>query len=277
MGAFGLFGEAPEKKDVSAGDLLVDMAGQKEAMQQWSDSLAALQGRGVDAEFLAEVRGKGPEALGEVQAVNAMTDAELLEYVAGWQMLKEQAKLMAEAELADMRAETDRKIAELWGNGVINSTQESLETGARQAGVLMTDALAASIGSGASKVVNSAVRMAAAAIQAVKSKLDINSPSRQFAYIGQMVDEGFAGGIMSGLTDVKAAVNEVFGLAAGALLPTVVASGAAVSSGITREVHNNTRTVEKVAQIEGDGLTGELVRLLRLRLKQEDKRVGAAF
>ncbi len=277
MGVFGLFGEAPEKKDVSADDLLADMSEQKEAMQQWSDSLAALQGRGVDAEFLAEVRGKGPEALGEVQAVNAMTDAELLEYVAGWQMLKEQAKLMAEAELADMRAETDRKIAELWGNGVINSTQESLETGARQAGVLMTDALAASIGSGASKVVNSAVRMAAAAIQAVKSKLDINSPSRQFAYIGQMVDEGFAGGIMSGLTDVKAAVNEVFGLAAGALLPTVVASGAAVSSGITREVHNNTRTVEKVAQIEGDGLTGELVRLLRLRLKQEDKRVGAAF
>ena len=39
-------------------------------------------------------------------------------------------------------------------------------------------------------------------------------------------------------------------------------------------MHNSTKTVEKVARIEGDGVTGELVRMLGLRLKEEDNRVG---
>ena len=46
------------------------------------------------------------------------------------------------------------------------------------------------------------------------------------------------------------------------------------AGGVTREVHNSTKTVEKVARIEGDGVTGELVRMLGLRLKEEDNRVG---
>ena len=50
--------------------------------------------------------------------------------------------------------------------------------------------------------------------------------------------------------------------------------GRAATGGVTREVHNSTKTVEKVARIEGDGVTGELVRMLGLRLKEEDNRVG---
>lgn len=45
----------------------------------------------------------------------------------------------------------------------------------------------------------------------------------------------------------------------------------------TREITNNTRTVEKVARVEGDGVTGELVRMLGLKIKAEDRRKGPSL
>ena len=55
------------------------------------------------------------------------------------------------------------------------------------------------------------------------------------------------------------------------------AESKAASTGVTREVTKTTNTVEKVARIEGDGVTDELVRLLGLRLKTEDNRMGESF
>ena len=58
---------------------------------------------------------------------------------------------------------------------------------------------------------------------------------------------------------------------------SVRAAGAAPAPAVTKEIHNTTRTVEKVARIEGDGITDELIRLLGLRLKDEDWRAGTSL
>lgn len=52
------------------------------------------------------------------------------------------------------------------------------------------------------------------------------------------------------------------------------ADGRAAAQGVTREIHNTTRTVEKIATVKGDGVTDELVRMLGLRIEAEDRRRG---
>ena len=50
----------------------------------------------------------------------------------------------------------------------------------------------------------------------------------------------------------------------------------AMTNNVTREIHR-TNTVEKIARIEGDGITDELIRMLGLRLKAEERRTGVSF
>ena len=145
-------------------------------------------------------------------------------------------------------------------------------------------------------------------VDGVKDTLGIHSPSKVFAEIAGYTLEGFADGFEDGVADSrKRVLSAVSGLsdelAAGfteqayssdfqaglvaqmqaaidaetnkiSLNAATQTEGKAANSGVTREVHTNTKTVEKVAQIEGDGVTDELVRMLGLRLKTEDNRVG---
>ena len=268
MGSFDLFGAAPELREVSVSELLGDIHDQQAALDRWVQEMAALTARGLDESFVAAVRAKGPEALGELLALNKMTDAQIAEYAGMWQSLNEQAQAAAAAELTGLREETDRQIAEL-----LRGVEEQFVDEAPDVGEALSEGLAEGIIDGRSRVINAAAAVAAAAIRAAKKELDINSPSRKFRYLGQMTDEGFVVGINDGMRNVQTAVSEIFKQTAQAFTP-VAAHGAGASAGITREIRNTTRTVEKVAHIEGDGLTGELIRLLRLRLREEDRRVG---
>lgn len=271
MESFDLFEAAPEIGAVSVGELLGDMRNQQAVLDRWVQEMAVLAARGLNESFVQAVRDKGPDALGELLALNKMTDEQIAEYAGMWQSLNEQAQAAAATELAGLREETDRQIAELLGG-----VEKQFVDEAPDVGEALSDGLAAGIIDGRSRVINAAAAVAAAAVRAAKKELDINSPSRKFRYLGQMTDEGFVVGINDGMRNVQTAVGEIFKQTAQAFTP-VAAHGAAAASGITREVHNNTRTVEKVAHIEGDGLTGDLIRLLRLRLKEEDRRVGLSL
>lgn len=150
-------------------------------------------------------------------------------------------------------------------------------------------------------------------IDGAKSILGIHSPSKVFAEIGEYTIKGFANGFEDGTADNRKRVlsaasalsdeltdalstdatmqfqTELSGIykkmqAAVDMESNKISSNAAAqaeskaaSSGVTREVTNTNTTVEKVARIEGDGVTGELVRMLGLKLKDEDNRVGDSF
>lgn len=122
--------------------------------------------------------------------------------------------------------------------------------------------------------------IAAQIISTMQAALDIHSPSRKMRdLVGVPTAQGFFVGFeeeMGGLSKkmqaaVDAETNKISFSAA------TQAESSAATSGVTREVYKSTNTVEKVAQIEGDGVTGELVRMLGLRLKTEDNRVGDSF
>ncbi len=271
MGSFDLFGGAPAMAEVSADELLGNMRDQQQVMQQWADEMALLAARGLDESFVAAVRDKGPDALGELLALNGMSDEQLAEYARMWQGLNEQAGLAAAAELAGLRAETDRQIADLLGG-----VEDRLNSESPEVGEALSSGLAAGILDGRSSVVNAAASVAAAAVRAAKRALEINSPSKKFRYLGQMTDAGFVGGINDGIRDVKAAISDVLAVSA-TVTPVAVESGRALTGGTTREVITNNRTVEKVARIEGDGMNNAFVSRLRIRLRDEDTRVGAAL
>ena len=80
--------------------------------------------------------------------------------------------------------------------------------------------LVSGINSGRSGVINAATKVAADAYEAAKKELDINSPSKKFAWLGKMSGEGYVEGLKKKMQSVKdvmaAAVPEAsIGAAAG--------------------------------------------------------------
>lgn len=119
--------------------------------------------------------------------------------------------------------------------------------------------------------------IANAIIAEMQRAMDIHSPSRKMRdLVGVPTAQGFIVGFEDEMDGwgkrMQAAVNAETGKIS--MNAATQAEGRAASNGVTREVHTNTNTVEKVARLEGDGMTGELVRMLGLKLKEEDTRVG---
>lgn len=119
--------------------------------------------------------------------------------------------------------------------------------------------------------------IANAIIAEMQRAMDIHSPSRKMRdLVGVPTAQGFIVGFEDEMDGwgkrMQAAVNAETGKIS--MNAATQAEGRAASNGVTREVHTSTNTVEKVARLEGDGVTGELVRMLGLKLKEEDTRVG---
>lgn len=114
-------------------------------------------------------------------------------------------------------------------------------------------------------------------IAEMQRAMDIHSPSRKMRdLVGAPAGEGFIVGFEDAMADFHQRAAAVVDAETGMIAANVSAQadGKAAGQEATREVHNTTHTVEKVARIEGDGVTGDLIRMLRLRLKEEDRRVG---
>ena len=127
------------------------------------------------------------------------------------------------------------------------------------------------------KAIATAERIAAQIIATMQAALSIHSPSRKMRdLVGIPTAQGFFVGFEDEMANmsrrmqaaIDAETNKISFNAA------TQAEGKAANSGVTREVHTNSKTVEKVARIVGDGVSDELVRMLGLRLKTEDNRVG---
>lgn len=84
-----------------------------------------------------------------------------------------------------------------------NSIKNSISTNVSyfdtyNVGLNVAYGMAAGIRDGESSAISAAANMAANALAAAKRRLDINSPSGEFAWLGEMSDKGFADGIDNG-------------------------------------------------------------------------------
>ncbi len=76
LGMFDKF----EREVTSPERLMNRMKAQVKAMQQWTSALATLSNRGVDEQFLNQLRSMGPQSVDYVMAIAKMSDSQLAQY-----------------------------------------------------------------------------------------------------------------------------------------------------------------------------------------------------
>lgn len=111
--ATSLFDAVTEKTEKTGAELTSNLKGQLDAMKNYSNSIASLSARGLDAELLDELQDMGVKSAGEIEALNKMSDAELNAYVSLWKEKTALANTLATNELSSMRKETDEQIVQL--------------------------------------------------------------------------------------------------------------------------------------------------------------------
>ena len=125
---------------------------------------------------------------------------------------------------------------------------------------------------------NAAASIVSQAIAAMRRAADIHSPSRKTA---ELVGVPFAQGVGVGFEKAYPGVMERMRTAFDASMAQTSARLQSATGGhgssVTREVNNNTTTVDRILRIEVTGEDGEFVRWLRNKIKTEDNRVGTAL
>lgn len=111
--AYGLFDEVTEKEEVDSDQLMKNLEDQVLEFNQWQDILGSLSAKGLDGELMDELQQLGPSALGELKALNSMSDSELTKYESLWKDKHIQTRQQALSELEGLRDETRENIAEM--------------------------------------------------------------------------------------------------------------------------------------------------------------------
>ncbi|MEI2392213.1 peptidoglycan DD-metalloendopeptidase family protein [Priestia megaterium] len=109
---WGLF-EKVQLEKTSPQKLLSNLQGQVKVMRDWSKNLNSLASKGLDEGFIASLRKMGPEAAGQIAALNKMSQPELNKYVALWKEKHQLARKAAVTELDKLKQETELKVKNL--------------------------------------------------------------------------------------------------------------------------------------------------------------------
>ena len=110
--SLGIWEEAT-KNSVKANDLKKNLKSQVEMLEDYNSAIASLEERGINADFINELKEMGVGATGEIEALAKMTDSALSEYVSLWEEKNALAHEAAVEELEPLKAETEAQIQAL--------------------------------------------------------------------------------------------------------------------------------------------------------------------
>ena len=246
---------------------------QTDKLREYSDAMEDLKGRGASEDFLKEVLDLGvDEAVDFTSALKDLSAEEWDAYISAWEDKRKVAAELAQKYYADefsalgddMQKGINAALKDLGyeGEGVGKDVCMGIINGIRAMDTEVQDA---------------AQTTADIITGALKNALDIHSPSRVMA---RQIGGPMASGIISGFEkEMKAVAGRLQG-AVNSQIGTI-SSRAALGTGgsMAREIVTNNNTIrEKIVRVEGDGgISDELVRMLNLRLKAEDKRTGKSL
>jgi phage-related minor tail protein len=108
-----LFDEFNAQCEQSGVDLLNNLQSQVDGLNTWRETLITMKERIKDVDLFEYLQSLGPDALGELQSLNQLTDEQLNQYVQLWQEKNQIAKEQATFEMSDMKVATSKKIEEL--------------------------------------------------------------------------------------------------------------------------------------------------------------------
>ncbi|PRO41048.1 hypothetical protein [Bacillus sp. LLTC93] len=225
--AMGLFDSVTTEK-VSGSKLLNNLQAQIDRMKGFQSDLSKLSSN-APKEFVEELREMGVGSADQIKAIAAMSEPELDKYISLWKQKHNMASEQATKELAGLKNETTKKIAELRSaaNTELNKLKidymnkiSQLTVNVKQLGSLKKSGNAigyntmAGIISGMKsmkgELAKEANTIAATIEKTIKKKLKIHSPSRLMRdQVGVMVPAGIAVGIQQGVGTVSKAMNAV--------------------------------------------------------------------
>lgn len=225
--AMGLFDSVTTEK-VSGSKLLGNLQSQIDRMKGFQSDLSKLSSN-APKEFVDELRQMGVGSADQIKAIAAMSEPELDKYISLWKQKHNMASEQATKELAGLKNETTKKIAELRSaaNTELNKLKvdymnkiSQLTVNVKQLGSLKKSGQAigyntmSGIISGMKgmkgELAKEANAIAASIEKTIKKKLKIHSPSRLMRdQVGVMVPAGIAVGIQQGVGAVSKAMNAV--------------------------------------------------------------------
>lgn len=113
ISSMGLFDEFSSTTEKSVADLLNNLQGQVNAIEEWDNALRTLSARGVSDEFMTQLQEMGVKSLADIKTLVSMTDEELTKYVELWNTKNSLATGRAVEEYKDLREESQAEIQEL--------------------------------------------------------------------------------------------------------------------------------------------------------------------
>lgn len=164
---YSLFDEIPERESVSGEQLVQNLQDQIDSIENFYDKVSVLAERpGVGEALVTEIRNMGPEAIDELEALLSLSDEKLSEYAALYEEKQALANQIATAELSDLREETSSEIQKN-----LDALEGIYESDSPDVGKALTDGMSEGILSGMETVVNSAVSVAKAAVEAARKEM----------------------------------------------------------------------------------------------------------
>lgn len=208
------YGELFERVKTEDGKELFQLGNLKDDIKQlekYGDALDKLKEKGISDSLMSEIAGMGVgDALDYMNKLLSMSDTKLDEYVSLFEQ-KQQMAQAAASRFYGIGAEVSESMQAVSAEGVSEGIAEQQPLVAEQAkqltetakeeiagyqtdfkavGESLMEGVAKGVRDGQSGVVNAVAKALQAAVRAAKKEMDINSPSRVMAKIGDYMAQG---------------------------------------------------------------------------------------
>lgn len=228
-----LFDEFVSKMERSGNDLLNNLKSQVDGLKEWRSTLEDLMTRIDDESLMEELKAMGPKALGDLKALNKLSDRELRKFVSLYQERSELAVEQATTELADLKVNTELRMEEMrlaadeeleilhkdWMNSIATLTKttdnelKDLQRIGRDAGVGLNIGLESMRG----ELIGTATSIANSIKSAMESALQIHSPSR---WMRDHIGKNMMLGWIEGINSMESSVRNMTDRATDWMMPT---------------------------------------------------------
>jgi len=215
----GLFDEFKKKTEISGNDLIVNLQSQVTALDEYSKVISSLDKRIDDDSLIHELKSMGVKSLGELQALNSLSDVELTKYANLYREKFRLAKEQTDIEMKPMMDDIDEKLILLKKNTSIKLDELNVEWQAkikqivkgtakefasmRQVGIDAMQGLSNGMASMSGALQAQAQTIAQSIKDTIASSFDINSPSR---WMHNMIGRNMLIGWINGMDSMKTKV-----------------------------------------------------------------------
>lgn len=202
LGFAGIFDEFKKKTEVSGQGLVTSLETQVGALGEYSEVINSLGDRIDDNRLVDELKSMGVKSLGELQALNSLSDKELQNYVNLYQEKFRLAKEQTDNEMQPMTEDIDKKLIQLkkdsskrldelnveWRSkiqSIVNGTSKEFDS-MRQVGIDAMQKLSSGMDSMSDTLKSQAQAIADSIRSTLQSAFEIKAPTQSIPVVASM-------------------------------------------------------------------------------------------